>query len=64
MSWAETRQTKRKDDIAHSLLGIFDIYMPLTYGEGMSDIRTSVYAVLPSQIEPYFTPQRAHGFVE
>ena len=34
MLWAETRQTTRKEDIAYSLLGIFDVYMPLIYGEG------------------------------
>ncbi|KAH8593119.1 vegetative incompatibility protein HET-E-1 [Bisporella sp. PMI_857] len=32
--WAENRQTTRKEDKAYSLLGIFDIYMPLIYGEG------------------------------
>jgi hypothetical protein len=34
MSWAEKRQTKRGEDAAYSLLGIFGIYMPLIYGEG------------------------------
>ncbi|KAI0874447.1 heterokaryon incompatibility protein-domain-containing protein [Hypoxylon argillaceum] len=34
MSWAADRQTKRLEDIAYCLLGIFDIYMPLIYGEG------------------------------
>lgn len=34
MSWAEKRQTKREEDKAYSLLGIFGIYMPLIYGEG------------------------------
>ena len=34
MSWAETRQTTREEDIVYSLLGIFDVYMPLIYGEG------------------------------
>jgi hypothetical protein len=34
MSWAETRQTTREEDIAYSLLGIFDVHMPLIYGEG------------------------------
>jgi hypothetical protein len=34
MSWAELRQTKRQEDKAYSLLGIFDIQMPLLYGEG------------------------------
>jgi hypothetical protein len=34
MSWASTRKTKRLEDVAYSLLGIFDINMPLLYGEG------------------------------
>ncbi|RYP41740.1 hypothetical protein DL767_000756 [Monosporascus sp. MG133] len=34
MSWAATRQTTREEDKAYSLLGIFDINMPLLYGEG------------------------------
>jgi hypothetical protein len=35
MSWASTRETKRTEDTAYSLLGIFDINMPLLYGEGV-----------------------------
>lgn len=35
MSWACDRQTTRSEDIAYSLLGIFDVNMPLLYGEGM-----------------------------
>ncbi|KAI0158012.1 heterokaryon incompatibility protein-domain-containing protein [Hypoxylon sp. FL1284] len=34
MSWAADRQTSREEDIAYSLLGIFDINMPMLYGEG------------------------------
>ena len=34
ISWAENRETKRKEDKAYSLMGIFDIHMPLIYGEG------------------------------
>jgi hypothetical protein len=34
MSWVEKRETTRKEDMAYSLLGIFDVYMPLIYGEG------------------------------
>ena len=33
-SWAATRETTRKEDMAYCLLGIFDIHMPLLYGEG------------------------------
>jgi hypothetical protein len=34
LSWAAKRKTTRKEDEAYSLLGIFDIHMPLIYGEG------------------------------
>jgi hypothetical protein len=34
MSWAADRQATRAEDIAYSLLGIFDVNMPLLYGEG------------------------------
>ena len=33
-SWIQHRQTRREEDKAYSLLGIFNIYMPLIYGEG------------------------------
>ncbi|KAF9872641.1 het domain-containing protein [Colletotrichum karsti] len=34
MSWAARRETTRLEDMAYSLLGIFDVNMPLLYGEG------------------------------
>jgi hypothetical protein len=34
MSWVANRQTTRMEDMAYSLLGIFDITMPMLYGEG------------------------------
>ena len=34
LSWASTRRTTRVEDMAYSLLGLFDINMPLLYGEG------------------------------
>jgi hypothetical protein len=34
MSWAKGRETKREEDKAYSLLGLFGICMPLLYGEG------------------------------
>ncbi|CAN9481224.1 unnamed protein product [Alternaria alternata] len=34
MQWAQGRNTKREEDAAYSLLGIFDVQMPLLYGEG------------------------------
>ncbi|KAI6016553.1 heterokaryon incompatibility protein-domain-containing protein [Pisolithus marmoratus] len=34
MSWAADRKTTRVEDRAYSLLGLFDVNMPLLYGEG------------------------------
>jgi len=34
MFWARERQTRRVEDIAYCLLGIFKVNMPLLYGEG------------------------------
>ncbi|KAH8592591.1 WD40-repeat-containing domain protein [Bisporella sp. PMI_857] len=34
LSWIDRRQTKLEEDKAYSLLGIFDVSMPLIYGEG------------------------------
>ncbi|RYN49540.1 hypothetical protein AA0121_g8708 [Alternaria tenuissima] len=34
MKWTEGRRTTRQEDLAYSLLGIFDIQMSLFYGEG------------------------------
>ncbi|KAF2681874.1 HET-domain-containing protein [Lentithecium fluviatile CBS 122367] len=33
MSWAAKRETTRVEDLAYALLGIFDVNMPLLYGE-------------------------------
>lgn len=50
LSWSRGRTTKRAEDLAYSLLGLFDIHMPLLYGEGrdkalrrlMEEIRKSL----------------------
>jgi hypothetical protein len=34
MGWAAGRHTTRVEDLAYSLLGLFDVNMPLLYGEG------------------------------
>jgi len=46
MSWAADRQATRSEDIAYSLLGIFDVNMPLLYGEG----RTKAFRRLQEEI--------------
>jgi hypothetical protein len=49
ISWAENRETKRKEDKAYSLMGIFDIHMPLIYGEG----REKAFIRLRSKIDKH-----------
>jgi len=39
MSWASKRTATRVEDVAYSLLGIFDVNMPLLYGEGQKAFR-------------------------
>ncbi|KAK5711031.1 hypothetical protein LTR15_012677 [Elasticomyces elasticus] len=39
MSWAAQRTTSRVEDVAYSLLGIFDVYIPALYGEGENAFR-------------------------
>ncbi|KAL9046038.1 MAG: hypothetical protein Q9214_001032 [Letrouitia sp. 1 TL-2023] len=36
MSWAAKRETRRPEDIAYCLLGIFGVNMPIQYGEGQN----------------------------
>ncbi|KAL6901193.1 heterokaryon incompatibility domain-containing protein [Trichoderma evansii] len=34
LSWAASRETTREEDLAYCLFGLFDVNMPLIYGEG------------------------------
>jgi hypothetical protein len=46
MLWGAKRNTAREEDGAYCLLGIFDIYMPLIYGE-----REQAFSRLRREIE-------------
>ncbi|KAI0602063.1 heterokaryon incompatibility protein-domain-containing protein [Biscogniauxia sp. FL1348] len=52
MSWASRRRTTRVEDTAYCLLGIFDINMPLLYGEG-----TKAFFRLQEEIMKYSDDQ-------
>lgn len=59
MSWVGQRETKRKEDLAYSLLGIFNVHMPLIYGEG----RKNAFVRLQREIDlsnqgPSRSPQK------
>ncbi|OAX39850.1 hypothetical protein K503DRAFT_673387, partial [Rhizopogon vinicolor AM-OR11-026] len=34
MAWAATRKTTRAEDLAYSMMGIFNVSLPIAYGEG------------------------------
>ena len=56
MSWASRRHTSREEDIPYCLLGIFDINMPLLYGEGANKafIRLQIEIMKDSHDESLF----------
>jgi hypothetical protein len=53
ISWAARRETKRPEDWAYSLLGLFDIHMPLLYGEG----RNKAFLRLRKEIKESLTTE-------
>jgi hypothetical protein len=57
ISWASGRQTTVQEDEAYCLLGIFEVYMPLIYGEGRKNTyrRFREVAKYTSQHEPFST---------
>ena len=70
MSWAAGRETKREEDAAYSLLGIFDVHIPLIYGEGrrkalnrlQREVREALRDESPSDlIQPQFQPLQKPG---
>ena len=48
MSWASRRETSREEDLAYSLLGLFNIHMPLIYGEGANAFRRLQLEIIAS----------------
>ena len=64
MSWASRRHTSREEDIAYCLLGIFDINMPLLYGEGAEKafIRLQIEIMKDSHDESLFAWTSYHSY--
>jgi heterokaryon incompatibility protein (HET) len=48
MHWASKRKTTRVEDRAYSLLGLFDVNMPMIYGEGIKAFRRLQEEILKS----------------
>ncbi|EJF55749.1 HET-domain-containing protein, partial [Dichomitus squalens LYAD-421 SS1] len=52
MSWAASRRTSREEDEAYSLMGIFGVSIPITYGEGRYAyvrLQEEIIRVVPDQ---------------
>lgn len=54
MTWMAPRQTMKAEDIAYSLIGIFDITMPISYGEGAWAFHRLMEAVVQRCFDPGF----------
>lgn len=62
LSWASTRQTTRVEDRAYSLLGLFEVNMPLIYGEGgRAFLRLQEELIRTSADETIFAWTRRHS---
>jgi hypothetical protein len=57
LSWTEKRETTVEEDAAYCLLGIFNIHIPLIYGEG----RQNALARLQKEIEEKTRFSERHG---
>jgi Heterokaryon incompatibility protein (HET) len=58
MSWAEKRETKRGEDKAYSLLGIFHVHIPLIYGEGKEHALRRLQEEIDLRLVPNQTRKR------
>ena len=57
MSWGRNRHTKKEEDAAYSLLGIFGVHIPLIYGEGQENafrrLREEIYRRRSYESSPF-----------
>jgi hypothetical protein len=62
LSWMRSRETKREEDKAYLLLGIFDVQLPLIYGEGYSRAIARLLTEVDSHM--YNTDERIRRQIE
>ena len=64
MSWASFRETTRIEDVAYCLLGLFDVNMPLLYGEGNKAFKRLQHEIIRStDDESIFAWSNRYAFV-
>ncbi|KAI1372825.1 heterokaryon incompatibility protein-domain-containing protein [Hypoxylon crocopeplum] len=64
MYWASKRQTTRVEDLAYSLLGLFDVNMPMIYGEGLKAFRRLQEEILKTTDDQSIFAWHNKGFSE
>jgi len=65
ISWTTGRETKVEEDAAYCLLGIFDIHMPLIYGEGRQRAFDRLRRKVQRSLDPaLFSPDHASSVAE
>jgi hypothetical protein len=57
MSWTKNRETKREEDAAYCLLGIFNVHMPLIYGEGREKAFIRLQKEIKAPLESHILPR-------
>lgn len=63
MSWLARRQTSRIEDIAYCMMGIFDVNMPVLYGEGTrAFMRLQLKIIKKSDDESIFAWTPSHRY--
>jgi WD40 repeat protein len=71
MSWAAHRQTRRVEDIAYCLMGIFSVNLPMLYGEGTKAflrLQEAIWERYEDQslfmwANPHIAPDTPHGLL-
>lgn len=61
MSWAARRVTTKIEDVAHSLFGIFNVNMPLLYGEGSKAFQRLQEEILKESDDQSLFAWQTHG---
>jgi NACHT domain/Heterokaryon incompatibility protein (HET) len=54
LRWAENRETKKQEDRAYCLMGLFDVFMPLMYGEGdnaLIRLKKEINNISPNELD-------------
>jgi hypothetical protein len=53
MSWAASRETSRQEDKAYSLFGIFNVFLPIIYGEGLENAFQRLQEAVDKKVNGY-----------